>query len=276
MQNTPWKGKTVWITGASSGIGKALACEFAALGANLVLSARRQSALEQVAKQCQPAKTLVLPLDITDIDAMPAAVNAVQERFQSIDLLINNAGISQRSLAIDTSMQTYRSIFEVDVFGQIALTQQVLPKMLEQGFGHIAVTSSVAGKMGVPFRSGYSAAKHAVIGYFETLRAEVAHRNIAVSIIVPGYINTEIGVNAVVGDGSKFNRDDHDNASGMSAEQCAAVVITALGKKKTEIPVGKGVEMHALWIKRFFPKVLNKIMQRQYLKRADSLKKCDH
>lgn len=286
MHQQQWQGKTVWITGASSGIGKALALSFAQLGANVVLSARRDDVLQQVEAEClrsieqqilsldkstTQSAILVLPLDVTDESAMPTAVAKVMERFNRIDLLINNAGISQRSRALDTDLATYRTLFDVDVIGQIALTQCVLPVMLKQGAGHIAVTSSVAGKMGVPFRSGYCAAKHAVIGYFDTLRAELAHQNIDVSVILPGYINTDIGVNAVVGDGSKFNRDDHDNASGMSAEQCADVIVVALGKKKAEIPVGKGVEMHALWIKRFFPRLLNKILQKQYLKRAKAM-----
>lgn len=273
MSNSHWHNKTVWITGASSGIGEALAIGFSALGANLVLSARRQDALEQVAKACSANQVLVLPLDVTDEAAMPAAVDAVQQRFNSIDLLINNAGISQRSTALETEMQTYRDIFEVDVFGQIALTKQVLPIMLQQGSGHIAITASVAGKMGVPFRTGYCAAKHAVMGFFDALRAEVAHKNIHVSTIVPGFIHTNISANAVAGDGSKFGGADRDIAGGMSATACADVVIAGLTNAKAEIPVGTGVEMHALWIKRLFPKLLNKLMLKQYKKRADAIGK---
>ena len=187
-----WKDQTVWITGASSGIGEALAKEFAGHGANLVLSARSKDKLEQVASTCPDVSVLVLPLDVTDESQMSPAIKQVIERFGSIDLLINNAGISQRSTAIETTMETYRTIFEVDVFGQIALTKHVLPIMIEQASGHIAVTASVAGKMGVPFRTGYCAAKHAVMGFFDALRAEVADHNILVSTIVPGFIHTNI------------------------------------------------------------------------------------
>ena len=283
MTQQYWQGKTVWITGASSGIGEALAKAFSALGANLVLSARREEALEQVAKVCGRSNTkdsgaeysnvMVLPLDVTDEAAMPSAVAQVQNRFSSIDLLVNNAGISQRSTALETQMQTYRSIFEVDVFGQIALTKQVLPVMVAQGTGHIAVTASVAGKMGVPFRTGYCAAKHAVMGFFDALRAEVAHQNISVSTIVPGFIQTSISENAVAGDGSKFGGADRDISGGMNADDCAAVIVNGLSKKKPEIAVGKGLEMHALWIKRLFPNVLLKLMRKQYQKRADAIKK---
>ncbi len=273
-----WQGKTVWITGASSGIGEALALGFAKRGANLVLSARREEVLQQVADNCiadnQSGITpLVLPLDVTDESALPAAVAKARAHFGGIDLLINNAGISQRSTALETDMQTYRLLFEVDVFGQIALTKQVLPIMVEQGSGHIAVTASVAGKMGVPFRTGYCAAKHAVMGFFDALRAEVAHNNITVSTIVPGFIHTNVSANAVAGDGSKFNGADRDITEGMSADACAEVVIAGLSKKKAEIPVGTGMEMHALWIKRLFPNVLNKLMLKQYKKRVSAIAK---
>lgn len=270
-----WKGKTVWITGASSGIGEALAKQFSDQGAKLVLSARSKQKLEQVASTCKDDSVLVLPLDVTDEGQMSPAVEQVIERFGMIDLLINNAGISQRSTAIETTMETYRTIFEVDVFGQIALTKQVLPLMIEQGFGHIAVTASVAGKMGVPFRTGYCAAKHAVMGFFDALRAEVAHQNIFVSTIVPGFIHTNISANAVAGDGSKFGGADRDIAQGMSAQECARVIVAGLSQQKAEISVGKGSEMHALWIKRFFPNLLNKLMLKQYHKRAQAIGKVE-
>lgn len=274
---TKWNGKTIWITGASSGIGEALAVGFAASGSNLVLSARRPDALKEVADKIAAkhpsSKTLVLPLDVTDESQMSNAVDRVLAQFSSIDLLINNAGISQRSTALETDMQTYRSIFEVDVFGQIALTKHVLPVMIEHGSGHIAVTASVAGKMGVPFRTGYCAAKHAVMGFFDALRAEVAHQNVSVSTIVPGFIQTNISENAVAGDGSKFDGVDRDISGGMSADECAKVIIAGLSKNKPEIPVGTGMEMHALWIKRIFPSLLNKLMLKQYQKRAVAIGK---
>lgn len=267
-----YQNKTIWITGASSGIGEALAIGFAEQGAHLVLSARRSEALEAVAERCTQAnpaaKVLVLPLDVTDEAAMPTAVAAAKNFQGQIDLLINNAGISQRSSCQTTEMSTYRALFEVDVFGQIALTKQVLPIMIEQGSGHIAVTASVAGKMGVPFRTGYSAAKHAVIGFFDSLRSEVSHLNIKVSNITPGFIRTNISKNALAGDGSAFGVTDSNIGQGMSAQECAEVVIKGLSKGKSEIPVGKGMEMHALWIKRFFPRLLEKILADQFHKRA--------
>lgn len=251
-------GKIVWITGASSGIGEALAVTFAKEGAQLVLSARRQDELERVCERCKQASPAdsshrVLPLDITDHEAVNSAVETVKAGPGRIDVLINNAGISQRSLCVDTNMDVYRKIMEVDVLGQIALTHAALPMMLEQGSGHIAVTSSVAGKIGVPYRTGYCAAKHAVMGFYDALRSEVAHRGIQVSTIVAGYIRTDISVSALKGDGSTFGRVDKDIAGGMDVDRCAEVIFKGLKKGKPEIPVGQGFEMNALWIKRLFP-----------------------
>ena len=160
-----FKGKVVWITGASSGIGEAFALRCAARGAQLVLSARNESGLERVAAACDAAgaaATLALPLDVVDYDAMAGAVATVIERFGHIDLLLNNAGVSQRSFCVDTSFDVYRRMMDVNVLGQIALTQAVLPSMRSRGAGHLAVTASVAGKVGAPMRTGYCAAKHAV------------------------------------------------------------------------------------------------------------------
>lgn len=255
---------TIWITGASSGIGEALATRFARDGARLVLSARRENELQRVAGRCveaglDTADVLVLPLDVTDWAALPGAVQQVLDRFGGIDLLINNAGMSQRSLCIDTDMAVYQRLMDVDVMGQIALTKAVLPHMLERGAGHIAVTASVAGKVGVPKRTGYCAAKHAVMGFFDALRAEVEEQGVFVSTIVPGFIRTDLSRNALAADGSPFGKMDDDIAGGMDVDACADVVVNALNARKREIPVGKGKEMAALWVKRIAPEVLFKI-----------------
>lgn len=247
-----------WITGASSGIGESLAVALARRAHRLVLSARRKDELERVAKRCieqglADEDVLVLPLDVTDEDAMPGAVQQVLNVFGRIDLLINNAGITQRSLFIDTDMSVYRKIFDVDVLGQIALTKVVLPVMLEQESGHIAVTASIAGKIGVPYRTGYCAAKHAVMGFFDALRAELDGSGVRVSTILPGFVRTNISAVAVTGDGSEFGRTDRNIANGMDPDECATVIIRALDKGKAEIPVGTGSEKHTLWLKRFFP-----------------------
>ena len=279
--------KTVWITGASSGIGEALALALAAQNARLILSARNEEKLDAVRQKClsvysQQAQSLqdqssseeaadrilVLPLDVTDQTSLAAKTEQAKAFTGRLDLLINNAGISQRSTCVNTTMETYRTLFEVDVFGQIALTKLVLPIMIEQSSGHIAVTASVAGKIGVPFRTGYCAAKHAVMGFFDALRAEVAHHNIAVSTITPGFIRTDISENALRGDGQAFGAVDGDIKGGMEADECAQVILKGLSKQQPEIAVGKGMEMHTLWLKRFAPNTLIKLLQKEYLKRA--------
>jgi dehydrogenase/reductase SDR family protein 7 len=258
-----FKDKSVWITGGSSGIGEALALQFAAQGAKITLSSRREEELNRVRDLCisqgsDAGDILVLPLDVTDHESMPAAVASVISAFGRIDMLINNAGISQRSLCVNTDMSVYRQILEVDVLGQIALTKSVLPLMLEQRSGHIAITSSVAGKIGAPQRTGYCAAKHAVMGFYDALRAEVSRHGMQVTTITPGFIQTNISVAALKGDGSEFGTVDDDIAGGMDVTRCAEVIMDGFRKGTPEIAVGEGMEMKALWLKRFFPKLVFK------------------
>ncbi len=261
-----FKDKTVWITGASSGIGEALAYEFASEGAKLILSARREAELLRVKEACitagsKPDDVLTLPLDVTDETMMADKVKAASEHSGRIDMLINNAGISQRSLCVDTDMETYRKLFDVDVFGQIALTKAVLPIMLAQKDGHIAITSSVAGKIGVPYRTGYCAAKHAVMGFYDALRAEMANSGIRVTTVTPGFIRTNISKHALKGDGSEFGKTDQNIAGGMDVNACVKVIMQGFHKGKQEIAVGEGREMSALWLKRLFPKRLFKMVE---------------
>jgi short-subunit dehydrogenase len=258
----------VWITGASSGIGAALAQEMASRGHNLILSARNEAALEDVKAACIKAgltdqQVAIKVLDVTDEAAIDKIVPEAINCFGRIDLLVNNAGISQRSTCLETEMSTYRQLFEVDVFGQIALTKAILPYMLKQGTGHIAVTASVAGKIGVPLRTGYCAAKHAMMGFFDALRAEVDQYGIQVSTIVPGFINTNLAENALKGDGSKFAVTDDDIANGMPADKAAVVIADGLAKKTKEIAVGQGLEMLGLRLKRFFPGVIFNMMAKR-------------
>jgi short-subunit dehydrogenase len=260
-------GQTVWITGASSGIGEALAYQFVRDGARLILSSRREEELTRVkdacvAKGADASEVMVLPLDVTDEAAMPAVVEKAKAFSGRIDMLVNNAGISQRSLCLDTDMATYRRLFEVDVFGQIALTKLVLPVMVAQKSGHLAVTASVAGKIGVSQRTGYCAAKHAMMGFFDALRAEVGKYGIKVTTITPGFIQTNIAKFALKGDGSEFDKVDQNIAGGMNVDKAAAVIMRGFKKGKPEIPVGEGREMQALLLKRLFPNKLFKMVEK--------------
>jgi len=256
-----FNNKIIWITGASSGIGEALAKQLASLGAKVVLSSRRNEVLQTVKQACITAGAreediLVIPLDMESPDSFEQAVEQVITEFGHIDMLFNNAGISQRSLCNETDLSVYRRLFEVDVFGQIALTKQVLPHMIKRNSGHLLITSSVAGKVGVPFRTGYCAAKHAMMGFFDALRAEVAAANVKVTTITPGFIRTELSKNALKKDGSKFAVTDEDIANGIDVDECAKKILQDIAKGKQEIIIAGKKERLALFLRRFFPKIL--------------------
>ncbi len=262
MQN--FSNKVVWITGASSGIGEALAYEFNKLNCSLILSARRTSELERVKKNCsnQTAPILLLPFDLAIADNCHGLAEQVKNKFGRIDVLINNGGQSQRSLAIDTGLEIDRKLMEINFFSTIALTKSVLPIMIEQKHGYIVATSSVAGKYGFFLRSTYAASKHALHGFFESLRFELLPYNIKVSLICPGKINTQISVNAITASGEKFGKMDDSTIKGMSATACAQKIIAGMQNEKEEILIG-GKEIIPIYIKRFFPGLFTWIMKRQ-------------
>ncbi len=265
---TSFRNQVVWITGASSGIGAALARAFARRGARLILSARRKERLEALAEALQREAGLaaedvaILSFDVTDAAALPAVVERAIAAFGRIDVLVNNAGISQRSLASETDFSVYRRIMEVDFFAPVHLTLLVLPHMRARRRGLIVATSSVAGKVGVQLRTAYCAAKHAVMGFFDALRAELDGEGIRVATIVPGFIRTEIGRHALTGSGEEVGSDTPAIAGGMDPDKAAERIVRGLEKGRPEIPVGEGPEMHILWIKRLFPRLAFRIMAR--------------
>lgn len=261
-----FNNQVVWITGASSGIGEALAKAFSRSGGRVVLSARNTTELHRVRQECIEAgaaadNLLVLPLDVVDYDALPGALQTVLGAFGRIDILINNAGTSQRSFCLETDLQVYRTLFELNVLAQIALTKTVLPVMVEQGSGHLLVTASVAGKVGVPQRTGYCAAKHAMMGFFDALRTEVAYLGIKVTTIVPGFIRTNIGANALTGTGTPTGKPDADIESGMDVTECAELILQGIADSVEEIAVGSGPEMGLLELKRQDPTTTFRLLE---------------
>ncbi|GGC98153.1 SDR family NAD(P)-dependent oxidoreductase [Undibacterium terreum] len=241
-----YAGKVVWVTGASSGIGEALVSSLLQAGAQVILSGRRLAELERVAASAAD-RTLILAFETTDYDALPQVVEKAWAWKGRIDILINNAGISQRSLALDTHLDVYRQLIEVDYLAPLALTQLIVPRMVEKRSGHVAVISSVAGKVGTPLRTGYCGAKHAVVGYFDGLRAEVEEAyGIKVSVILPGSVQTSIAVNALVGDGSSRGRSDANIDNGMPVAAAAKIILDGMAAGKREIPVAEGKELAAL------------------------------
>ncbi len=250
------RNKTAWVTGASSGIGEALAMGLAARGAKVILSGRRTSELERVAKSAR-GETLVLPFEATNYDALPPVVSRALSWRGGVDLLINNAGVSQRSLALDTSFDVYRRIMEIDFFAPVRLTQLVLPSMVERGSGHIVIISSVAGKIGAPLRTAYCAAKHACVGYYDALRAEIeVAYGVGVSVVTPGSVRTGIAKHAVTGDGSERGRSDENIDNGMAPERAAEIILDGVAKGEREIVVAEGMELAALQMRAANPEAL--------------------
>jgi len=248
------RDKNVWITGASSGIGAASALEFAKQGANVILSARREAALLQVKADCEKlgVKAWVFPLDLSQTEAIAELVERVIGQVGTIDILLNNGGISQRGEVKETILAVDRRIMEVNFFGTVALTKAVLPFMLKNGGGQIAVTSSVVGKLGFPLRSAYAASKHALHGFFESMRIELVKDNVGVTLICPGRIHTPISQSALNGDGSTWGKVDEGQATGMPVEVCAAKMVRAIRLGKKEVYIG-WKEALLIYIRRFFP-----------------------
>lgn len=260
-----YQGKTIWITGASSGIGEAFAKAFHKEGANLILSSRREDALEEVKNSLQgdSSNVRILPLDLSQSDSFKEKADEALKFFGQIDALFNNGGVSQRSTVMETEMETYRRLMEINYFGSIALTKAVLPHMIEKKSGHIITTSSVAGKIGTKFRSGYSGSKHAVQGFFNSLRQEMYEHNISVTLLCPGFVKTNISRNALTGDGSAFGEMGDAHSKAMSADEMVEKVMPKIKARKEEIYVTGAKEGLAMWLQRFSPTLLNKILKNQ-------------
>ena len=256
--------KIIWITGASSGIGEALVHECAKHQTKLILSARREEELKRVAKQAnlKEGHYVILPFDLADTSKAKEYAQQIIDQFGTIDIFINNGGQSQRSESINTTSETERRLFEINYFSAVNLTKAVLPFMLKNKTGKIVVISSIAGKFGFYLRSSYSAAKHALHGYFESMRLEVEKKGISVLLVCPGKIKTNVSVNAISADGTAHNQMDESHQQAMSAEICAQKIIQAIINDKEEILIG-GKELLAVKIKRFFPMLFGKIIRKQ-------------
>jgi short-subunit dehydrogenase len=256
------KNKIIWITGASSGIGEALCYQLNQLGAKLIISSRNREALYQVKNNCKinPLDVHVLPLDLENIDSLKELTNEAIKIFNKIDIIIHSGGVSQRSLALETELPVAQRIMNINFWGTIALSQHLLPSMLSKGSGHIVIISSLVGKFGTKFRSAYSASKHALHGYFDSLRTEI-DPNIKITIVCPGFIKTNVTINALTANGTKQNSMDDAQANGMPAEECAKQIIKAILSGKEEVYIG-GKEKYGVLLKRFLPGLFSKIVRK--------------
>jgi short-subunit dehydrogenase len=258
-----FKNKTIWITGASSGIGKAMALAFSKEGANIILSSRSEEKLHDVRNQCKnPNQVAVLQLDLSNSVSFEEKVKQALNLFSGIDILINNGGISQRSLALDAELKVDRAIFETNYFGTIGLTKTLLPHFVKKKSGQIVVITSVTGKIGTPLRSSYAASKHALHGFFDSLRSELYDDNIDVTIICPGFVNTNASKNALTADGTKYNIKDKAISNGMDPNTLAQKILHAISSRKQEAIIGGAKEVLATYIKRFFPLLLSKLIRK--------------
>lgn len=254
--------KVVWITGASSGIGAALAKIYAEKGTKLILSSRRVPDLEKVKSECPISENVkILPIDLNDFDKAAVEVQKAFDFFGTIDVLINNAGVSQRSLIANTQFDVFKKLIEIDYLGTVALSRALLPFFIKQGGGHYVVVSSVMGKYGSPFRSGYAAAKHALHGFFDVMRMEHQKDNIYVTMICPGFVRTPIAMNSLRGDGSVLGLDDLATRKGMKVEDFAQKMFRSVEQKKWEVSFG-GKERLGVYLKRLSNKLLHSIVIR--------------
>ncbi len=260
---TKLSGKVIWITGASSGIGEALTYALAKENAKLILSARRKEELERVKGNCPKQRQPeigILPLDLSETSTLQLSAEAAVQMFGHVDILIHNGGISQRSLIKDTAIEVDRRLMEVNYFGAVALTKFILPHFMKRRGGHFVVITSLTGKFGTPYRSGYAASKHALHGFFDAVRAEHYADHIRVSMICPGFIHTPITYSALTGDGSKLNKMDEAQYKGKPAAWCAEKIVKAIRKEKQEVYIG-GREVYGAYIKRFFPSLFSRIIR---------------
>jgi dehydrogenase/reductase SDR family member 7B len=255
-----FQNKVVWITGASSGIGEALAYAFSFRGANLILSSRRLDELERVKYTCRfPESVKILTLDLGDSSSLESTTKEAVSIFGHIDIMVHNGGISQRSLIVETNMDVHRRVMELDYFSYVAITKALLPHFIEKKSGHFVVTSSVMGKIGTPMRSAYAAAKHALHGFFDCLRAEVSANNIKVTILTPGYIKTNISQHAVTRDGAKLGTKSVNIENGLAPGKAANQILKAIEKGSFESYIGKfGFEKFVLMLNRLSPAIVTK------------------
>lgn len=258
------ENKVIWLTGASSGIGRELAFQMAGAGARLILSARNESALNQLAQELDGGleKHWVFPMDLSEPEKLMEKAKLFAEQFERIDMVVNNGGISQRASCLESDLNVYRQLIEVNYLGTVALTKVVLPIMVKQQSGMVVSISSVAGKIGSKLRTGYSGSKFAVVGFMDCLRAEVKDKGIHCLTICPGSIQTNLAMNALNGEGNAQNKNDPSIENGMDVISCCHKIIQAIEKEKDEVVIGQGISSLAPTIKRFFPSLFNTLTAR--------------
>jgi dehydrogenase/reductase SDR family member 7B len=271
MKTNQFNDKICWITGASSGIGAALATSLSNMGAYLILSSRNGEALELIKSGTRfPDKVAILPCDMENLNSLPQMAQHAWNLFGGIDCVFLNAGIAVRDMIIRTDLEMIQKVMNVNFLSNVVLSKSLLPLMLNQGHGRFVVTSSLCGKFGVPKLGAYSASKHALHGFFESLRAEYEKDGVSVTMITAGLVRTKITLNAVQGNGTLYGRMQESVGAGISAESCAAAMINAVARRKSEVLVG-ALEKYSVLIKRFFPGLLRMAITKHPMKKLRSI-----
>ena len=253
-----FSNKIIWITGASSGIGKDLAIELSNQSAKIILSSRRKEDLKLVKNACKSSSEVkIVVLDLEDYTNLQPKVDEALAAFGTIDILVNNGGISQRSFVKDTNFSVDKRIMDINYLGTVALSKAILPYFIKNKKGHFVVTTSIVGKIGTPLRSSYAASKHALHGFFDSLRAEHHQDNILVTLVCPGFVNTNVSKNALTGNGSPQQKMDVATANGIDPIHFAKLMAKAIKNKKEEVYIAGAKEKLGVYAKRFFPKLLS-------------------
>lgn len=250
----------MWITGASSGLGREMARQALAGGAKVVLSARRRDALEDVrAASGQPNHAAIVPLDQADLEQSASAARAAMAAFGGLDVIVLNGGVSQRSLAIETDIKVDQQLMTVNYFANVAIIKAILPALIAQPSAKIGVVSSLVGRVGSPYRTGYAASKHALHGFFDSLRAEIPE-TVSITMVCPGFVKTDVSVNALTGDGTALGKMDRAQAHGLDVQSSAARALAAIDARKLEVYIA-GPEGRAIWLQRFAPALLARMLR---------------
>lgn len=266
-----WKDKRVWIVGASSGIGEGLVYSLAKSGAKLLLSSRNENRLLEIVKSLSASDFGVIPLDIGDHRQLNNLTQQAWETYSGLDVVFLNAGISVRDRVVDTEVEVEKKLMDVNFWGPVIISKKLLQLKTDQGQLHLVVTSSLSGKYGVPKLASYAASKHALHGYFESLRAETHGNGLFIHLAIPGFVRTDITVNGLNGDGSVNGKMQQALAKGMDPLTCAQDILVEVEKGKEEFVVG-GMERHTVWLSRLFPGVMKKMIRSNPVQKLEKWK----
>lgn len=267
-----WAKKRIWIIGASSGIGEGLVKILAEKGAKLIISARNESKLIELKAAFHLAEIEVLALDVENLSSLQDLTDRAWQHFDGLDYVFLNAGMTVRDLVVDSRLDVERKIMDINFWGPVAITKVLLSEKKPDSKLHLVLTSSLSGKYGVPKLAAYAASKHAIHGYFDSLRAETFGSGLFIHIVIPGFIRTNITVAGLRGDGSTSGKMQNALAEGMDPEVCALGILRGLERGKEEFVVG-GSERFTVPLNRLFPSLMKRLIRSSPLQRIKKIQK---